>query len=60
MDQQDIFRLILHSYDYNMHIEGLLPAILCLGILLSSEQCSQFERFRPQHVHKTSNKVDWH
>ena len=33
-----------------MNVEGLLPANLCLGDLLSSEQCSQFERFRLQHV----------
>jgi len=29
-----------------MHVEGLLPATLCLVTLLKSEQCSQFERFR--------------
>ena len=33
-----------------MHVEGLMPASLCLVILISSEQCSQFERFRLQHV----------
>ena len=52
------FLLILHFYDYNMHIEGLLPANLCLATLLSSEQCSQFEIFRLQHIqmaNKTSN-----
>ena len=31
--------LIFHSYDYNMHVEGLVPANLCLVTLLSSEQC---------------------
>ena len=32
-------------------VEGLVPANLCLvTLLLSSEQCSQFERFRLQHV----------
>ena len=24
------FHLVLRSYDYNMHVEGLLPADLCL------------------------------
>ena len=43
------FHLILHSYDYNKHVEGLLPASLCLATLLSSEHCSQFERFHLQH-----------
>ena len=41
-----------------MHVEGLLPADLCLLTLLISEQCSQFERFFPQHVqmvNKTSS-----
>ena len=41
-----------------MHVEGLLPANLCLVSLLSSEQCSQFERFclQPvQMVNKTSS-----
>jgi len=33
-----------------MHVEGLLPANLCLITLLSSEYCSQFERFCLQHV----------
>ena len=33
-----------------MHVEGLLPANLCLVTVLSSEQCLQFERFRQQHV----------
>ena len=32
------------------HVEGLLPANLCLVTLLSSKQCLQFERFRLQHV----------
>ena len=44
------FHLIIYSYEYNMHIGSLLPANLCLVTLLSSEQCSQFERFRPQDV----------
>ena len=44
------FHLILRTYDYHMHVEGLLPANLCLITLLSSEQCSQFERFCLQHV----------
>ena len=38
-----IMDLILRSYNYNMHVEGLLPANLCLVSLGSSEQCSQFE-----------------
>ena len=33
-----------------MHVEGLLPANSYLVILLSSEQCSQFERFCLQHI----------
>ena len=32
-----------------MHVEGLLSAGLHLVTLLSSEQCSGFERFRLQH-----------
>ena len=39
-----LFHLVLCSYDYNMHVEGLLPASLCLVNLISSEQCSQLER----------------
>ena len=46
------FHLMLHSYDHNMHVVGLLSPKLCLVTLLSSEQCSQFERFRLQHVQK--------
>ena len=45
-----ICHLILRSYAYIIHAEGLLPDGLCLVTLLSSEQYSQFERFRPQHV----------
>ena len=33
-----------------MQFEALLRVNLCLIALLSSEQCSQFERFRMQHV----------
>ena len=40
----------LHTYDYKIHVEGLLPANLCLVTLLSLEQCSQSERFRLKHV----------
>ena len=29
--------LILFSYDYNMHVESLLSANVCLVILLSSQ-----------------------
>ena len=46
---------ILRSYYYNMLVEGLLPANLCLVILLSLEQCSQFERFCLQHVQIVNN-----
>jgi len=45
-----LFHLMLHSYDYNIHVEILLTLSLCLFSLLSSEQCSQFERFHLQHV----------
>ena len=41
-----------------MHVEGLMPANLCLVTLLSLGQCSLFERFHLQHVemvNKTSN-----
>ena len=41
-----------------MRDEGSLHSNLCFVILLSSEQCSQFERFQLQHVlmvNKTSN-----
>jgi len=50
--------LILCSYDYNVHVEGLPSANLHIVTLISSEQCSQFERFRLQHVqivNKTSS-----
>jgi len=52
---------ILGSYDDSTNVEGLLSASLCLVNLLSSEQCSQFDRFRLQHVkivNKTSRKKD--
>ena len=39
-----VLHLILSSYDYNMHVEGLLPVKMCLVTLLSSEQCLQFEK----------------
>ena len=42
--------ILLNLYDYNMHVEGLLPANLCLVTFLSSEQGSQFERFYLQHA----------
>ena len=44
------FRVILHSYDYNMHVEDVLPASLDLATLHSPEQCSQFEMSHQQHV----------
>ena len=52
------FHLTLHSCDYNMYVEGFLPASLCLVTLFNSEPCSQFERFHLQHVqmvNKTSS-----
>ena len=33
-----VFHLLLCSYDYNMHVEVLLPANLFLVTLVSSEQ----------------------
>ena len=45
-----MFYFLIRSCDYNMRVEGLLPANVCLVTLLSSEQCSQCERFRLQHV----------
>ena len=33
-----------------MHVDCLLAAKLCLVTLLNLEQCSQFQRFRLQHV----------
>ena len=48
--------IILRSYDYNIHVEGLMYASLCLITLLSLEQCSK--HFRLQHVqivNKTSS-----
>ena len=53
-----IFLLILRSYDYNMQVEYLVPANLCLVTLVNLDQCSQFERFHLQHVemvNKTSS-----
>ena len=43
-----LFHLILHSYDYSVHIESLQLAKLCLVTLLKSEQNIQFQ-----------NKIDW-
>ena len=58
------FHLMLHSYDYNVYVEDLLPANLCLVTLLRSEQCSQFKRFCLQHRSngkqiQFQNKRDW-
>ena len=50
----------LRSCDYNMSIDGLLPAHLCLVTSSSSEQCSQLERFfrqRVQMVNKISSFI---
>ena len=33
------FGLIVHAYDYNIHVEGLLPAKMCLVTLISLEHC---------------------
>ena len=49
------FHLTLRSYNYNMHGAGLLLDSVCLVTLVSSEQSSQFERFRLQHVQKANN-----
>ena len=51
-----ILHLILSTYDYNIHVECLLPANLCFVTLLNSGQCSQFERFRLHHV-QMANKT---
>ena len=48
------FHLLWCSCDYNIHVEGLLPANLWSVILLILEQCLQFERFRLQHVQKVN------
>jgi len=32
------------------HVDGFLPVVLCVVSLLSSEECSQFDRFHPQHI----------
>ena len=45
-----LFYLILSRYDYDMHVDSLLPGQLCLAILFSSEQCLQVERVCLQHV----------
>ena len=45
-----IFYLILCSYDYNMHVKGLLPAYLCLVALSKLEQYLQFQIFRLHHA----------
>ena len=44
-----------------MHVEGLLRAVLYIGTLINSEQCSQFELFRLQHANNTQfqNKSNW-
>ena len=50
--------LILRFYDYITHVGGLLSPSFWLITLLSSAQCSQFERFHVlpiQMVNKTSS-----
>ena len=47
-----------------MHVGGLLTANVSLVTLLSSEQCSQIERFRPQDVQMLNKNhpiktIDW-
>ena len=39
---------MIHFFDYNMYVEGLLPANLLLVCLL--EQLFALERFRLQHI----------
>ena len=51
-------QLLLRSYDYNMHVAGLQRAHVCLVTSLGSEQWSQFEGFRLQHVQMVK-KIDW-
>ena len=49
---------VLINTSLQLHVEGLVPANLCLVMLLSSTRCSQFARFRLQHitiVNKTSS-----
>ena len=41
---------MLPSFDYNTHVECLLPPKLWFDTLLSSKRYSQFERFHPQHI----------
>jgi len=36
------FNLLLHSCNYNKHVESLLPGSLCIIAVLNSERCSQF------------------
>ena len=38
-----------------MHVEGLLPDNVGLFYFLRSVQCSQYERFRLQHVQMVNN-----
>ena len=49
-------KLMLRSYDYNMHVEGLLPANLCLVTLLSWGKRLQFKSVHLQHI-QTVNKT---
>ena len=60
------YYLVLHSYNYNIYVKGLLTAsqivfsyLINLEInVCTSEQCSQFERFHSQRiqiVNKTSS-----
>ena len=51
-------QLLLRSYDYSMHVACLQRAHLCLVTSLGSEQWSQFEGFRLQHVQMVT-KIDW-
>ena len=53
----NLVHLTLHPYDYNTHVEGLLPSKLGLVTLFSSEQCLQFERFCLQHIQIVNKTV---
>ena len=48
--------LVVRSYDYNMHVEGLLRANCFLSYFIKLEKSSQFERFHLQHVQMV-NKI---
>ena len=45
--------------DRDVHVKGLLPANLCSVTLLSSEQCSQFNRFHSQYIQKVKQNTQF-